>query len=171
MPIWTILAKNSPWSHKTDLTPLLCIEIPVPTQKVSRLACLCSLSKIVLLYFGTVPTVWFFFHFIMLNVYYWKLQYDHTLSPCKDIIIHGSDIFPFRILGTSVVDRGFEHRSHQTNNYKIGICWFSTYIYWSKNKDWLTRNQDNVSEQSYMPKRRPLFRWYNTEIIQLGMPV
>jgi hypothetical protein len=30
-----------------------------------------------------------------------------------------------RALASSVVDRGFERRSGQTKDYKIGICWFS----------------------------------------------
>jgi hypothetical protein len=30
------------------------------------------------------------------------------------------------VLASSVVDRGFEHRSDQTEDYNIGICCFST---------------------------------------------
>ena len=30
------------------------------------------------------------------------------------------------VLASSVVDRGFEHRSGQTKDYKIGMCCFST---------------------------------------------
>ena len=30
------------------------------------------------------------------------------------------------VLASSAVDRGFEHRSGQTKDYKIGICCFST---------------------------------------------
>jgi len=46
------------------------------------------------------------------------------------------------------VDRGFEHRSGQTKDYKIGICCFSAKhaALRRKSKDWLARNQDNVSE-------------------------
>jgi hypothetical protein len=29
------------------------------------------------------------------------------------------------VLASSTVDRGFETRSSQTKDYKIGICWFS----------------------------------------------
>jgi hypothetical protein len=46
------------------------------------------------------------------------------------------------------VDRGFEPRSGQTKDYKIGICCFSTKhaALRGKSKDWFARNQDNVSE-------------------------
>jgi hypothetical protein len=51
------------------------------------------------------------------------------------------------MLASSVVDRGFESRSVQTKNYKIGICCFSArdVALKKKNKDWLARNQDNES--------------------------
>ena len=51
------------------------------------------------------------------------------------------------MLVSSAVDRGFEPRSGQTNDYKIGICCFSTkhVVLRRKGKDWLARNQDNVS--------------------------
>ena len=48
------------------------------------------------------------------------------------------------VLTSSVVDRGFEPRSDQTNDYKIGICCFSALR--KKSKDWLARNRDNVSK-------------------------
>jgi hypothetical protein len=52
------------------------------------------------------------------------------------------------VLALSTVDRGFESRSDQTKDYKIGICCFSTKhaALMRKSKNWLTRNQDNVSE-------------------------
>jgi hypothetical protein len=56
------------------------------------------------------------------------------------------------LLGRNAADRGFDPRSGQTKDYKIGICWFSakqTPLRWSS-KDWLTRNQDNVSEWGNM---------------------
>jgi hypothetical protein len=54
-----------------------------------------------------------------------------------------------------VVDRGFEPRSGQTKDYQIGICCFSAKhaSLRSKSKDWLARNQDNVSEWSDMSIR------------------
>ena len=49
---------------------------------------------------------------------------------------------------SSVVHRGFEPRSGQTKDYKISICSFSTKhaTLRRKSKDWLVRNQGNVSE-------------------------
>ena len=53
-----------------------------------------------------------------------------------------------RVLASIAVDRGIERRSGQTKEYKIGICCFSAIhaALRKKNKDWLARNQDNVSE-------------------------
>jgi hypothetical protein len=52
------------------------------------------------------------------------------------------------VLTSSVVDRGFESQSSQTRDYKIGICCFSAKhsALRRKSKDWLVRNQNNVSE-------------------------
>ena len=54
------------------------------------------------------------------------------------------------VLASSAVDRGFEHRSGQTKDYKIGICCFSAKhtALRKKSKDWLARNQNKVSEWS-----------------------
>ena len=51
------------------------------------------------------------------------------------------------VLALSVVDRGFDHQSGQTKDYKIGICCFSAKhaALRRKSKDWLVRNQDNMS--------------------------
>ena len=51
------------------------------------------------------------------------------------------------VLASSAVDHGFEHRSGHTKDYEIGICCFSAMhaALRSKNKDWLARNQNNVS--------------------------
>jgi hypothetical protein len=59
----------------------------------------------------------------------------------------------------SAVDRGFWPRSSQTKDYKIGICCFSAkHVAPSrKSKDWLARNQDNVSEWNNMSIRGLLF--------------
>ena len=52
------------------------------------------------------------------------------------------------VLASSAVDRGFEPRSGQTKDYKIGICCFSAKNaeLQRKSKDWLARNRNNVSE-------------------------
>ena len=50
------------------------------------------------------------------------------------------------VLTSSAVDRGFEPRSGQTKDYKIGVCCFSAKnaALRRKSKDWLARNQNNV---------------------------
>ena len=52
------------------------------------------------------------------------------------------------VFALSAVDRGFELRSGQTKDAKIDICCFSAknLELRRKSKDWLARNQDNVSE-------------------------
>ena len=52
------------------------------------------------------------------------------------------------VLASSVVDRGFEPRSGKPKDYRIGICYFSDKhaVLRRKCKDWLARNQDNVSK-------------------------
>ena len=64
------------------------------------------------------------------------------------------------MLASSVVDRGLQFRLGQTKDYNIGMCCFSTKqaALRSKSKDWLARNQDNVSEWGDMPIRRLLFQ-------------
>ena len=54
----------------------------------------------------------------------------------------------FGVLVLGAVDRGFEPRSGQTKDYKIGICCFSAkhIALRRKRKDWLARNQNNVSQ-------------------------
>ena len=54
------------------------------------------------------------------------------------------------VLASSVIDCGYELRSCQTNEYRIGICCFSAKnaALRRKRKDWLARNQNNVSEWS-----------------------
>ena len=50
------------------------------------------------------------------------------------------------VLASSVVDRGFEPRSGQIKDYKIGIyCFFAKHVAIRReSKDWLAWNQDNV---------------------------
>jgi hypothetical protein len=63
------------------------------------------------------------------------------------------------VLASSAVDRGFEPQSVQTKDYTIGICCFSAKnaALRSKSKDWLARNQNNVSEWSDISTVRLLF--------------
>jgi hypothetical protein len=64
------------------------------------------------------------------------------------------------MLASSEVDCGFEPRSGQTKDYKIGICCFSAKhaALRRKSKDWLVWNQNNVSEWSDMSTRGLLFQ-------------
>jgi hypothetical protein len=57
----------------------------------------------------------------------------------------------------------------QTKDYNIGICSFSTKhtALRRKNKDWLPRNQDNVSEWSEMSIRGLLLQWARTKQINV----
>jgi hypothetical protein len=61
----------------------------------------------------------------------------------------------FSMLALNAVDRGFESRSGQTKDSKIGICCFSAKhtALRRKGKDWLFWNQNNVSEWSDMSIR------------------
>jgi hypothetical protein len=73
------------------------------------------------------------------------------------------------VLASSVLDCRFEPRAGQTKDYKIGICCFSAKhaALSSKRKDWLARNQNNVSEWSDISTRELLFQWASTINIQL----
>jgi hypothetical protein len=64
-------------------------------------------------------------------------------------------------------------QSGQTKDYKIGICCFSAKhaALRGKSKDWLARNQNNVSEWSNMSTRGLLFQWASTIKIQLSVLV
>jgi hypothetical protein len=64
------------------------------------------------------------------------------------------------VLASSAVYCGFEPRSGQTKAYKIGISCFSAKhaVLRRKSKDWLARNQDNVSEWTDMSSRGLLFQ-------------
>ena len=70
------------------------------------------------------------------------------------------------VLTSSAVDRGFELWSGQPKDYEIGICCFFAKhaALGRKSKDWLARNQDNVSQWGDMSIRGLLFQcWYSTQ--------
>ena len=73
------------------------------------------------------------------------------------------------IITFRAVDCGLEPRSGQTKDYKIGICCFSIKhaALRGKNKDWLAKNQDNVSKWSDMSTHKLLFQGVCTIKIQL----
>ena len=62
------------------------------------------------------------------------------------------------VLASSAVDRKFQPRSGQTKDNTIGMCCLSAKhaALRGKSKDWLARNQNNVSEWSDMSTRRLL---------------
>jgi hypothetical protein len=64
------------------------------------------------------------------------------------------------VLASSVVVRGLEPRSGQTKDYKIDMYCFSAKHaeLRRKSKDWLARNQDNVSGWGDMSIRGLLFQ-------------
>ena len=101
-----------------------------------------------------------YYHYIICII---KLSY--LLNRIGDVIVS--------VLASSVVDRGFEPRSGQIKDYKNGICCFSAKhaALRSKSKDWVARNQNNVSECSDMSTGGLLFQWATTIKIQLGMLV
>ena len=59
------------------------------------------------------------------------------------------------VLTSSAIDCEFKPRSGQPKHHKIGICCFSDKHapLGRKNKDWLARNKDNVSEWGDMSMR------------------
>ena len=78
------------------------------------------------------------------------------------------------VIVSSLVDRVFEPRSGQTKDYEIDICCcFSTNhaAFRRKSKDWLARNQDNVSSWCNMSIRGLLFQWVTTIKMQLSVLV
>jgi len=74
------------------------------------------------------------------------------------------------VLTSSAVDRGFEHRSGQTKDYKIGICFSAKHAALGRmSKDWA--NQDNVSQGGDMSIQGLLFQWATSIKIQLSVLV
>ena len=68
------------------------------------------------------------------------------------------------MLASSAVNRGFESRSVQTKDYQLVFVAYNAKQaeLRRKSKDWLARNQDNVSEWSDMYIRGLLFPLANT---------
>jgi hypothetical protein len=61
------------------------------------------------------------------------------------------------VLASCVVDHGFEPRSGQTKNYRIGICCFSA-MHAALRRKSKARNQNNVSVWSERSTRGLLFQ-------------
>ena len=64
------------------------------------------------------------------------------------------------VLVSRAVDHWFKPQSGQIKDYNISIFWFSAKdaALRRKNRDWLARNQVNMSEWSDMSTRRLLFQ-------------
>jgi hypothetical protein len=89
------------------------------------------------------------------EIYNFIYQVEHRTAIffiCSLVVANRIGGVMISVLASSTVDRGFEPRSGQTKDYKIGICCFSAKhaALRSKNKDWLAQNQNNVSEWSDM---------------------
>jgi len=91
--------------------------------------------------------------------------YAMWLSLCKQSLyncIRHTDVTAsvVSLLVSSAVDRWFEPRSGQTKDYEIGTCCFSAKqaALRRTSRDWLSRNQNNVSEWSDMSTRGLLFQ-------------
>jgi hypothetical protein len=64
------------------------------------------------------------------------------------------------VLASSAVDRGFEPRSGQIKDYKIGMYCYSAKdaALKRKDKDWLVRDNDNLSKWGDLSTRGLLFQ-------------
>ena len=69
------------------------------------------------------------------------------------------------VLVSSAVDRGFEPWSSHSKDYEICICCFSARhtALRSRSKDWLIRNQNNVSKWGDMSTHGLLVQWARTK--------
>ena len=74
---------------------------------------------------------------------------------------HHIDGVIISVLALSIVDRGFEPWWGKIKDYKIDICYFSAKhaALRRKSKDWLARNQDNITELGNMSIRGVLLQW------------
>jgi hypothetical protein len=119
-------------------------------------------------------------HFLI----YWKSRHSHLLAmvsnyikfyfkPNKIPYTVCQGVVMFSMLASSAVACWFERRSGQTKHFKIAICCFSAKhaALRRKNKDWLARDRDNVSECIAMSTCWLLFQWANTIKIQLSVVV
>jgi hypothetical protein len=116
----------------------------VKTRKVDVAQCNCIVTLSIVIYVDNICIRW---------------KTDQKCSP-KTLI--GSVIVS--VLSSSAVDRGFESRSGQTKDYQLVFVAYNakrTELR-RKSKDWLARNQVNVSEWSDMYIRGLLFQLANT---------
>jgi hypothetical protein len=69
------------------------------------------------------------------------------------------------VMVSVLASSGVEPQLGQTKDYEIGIYCFSAKhaALRSRSKNWLARNQNNVSEWNDMSTRRLLFQWASTK--------
>ena len=104
----------------------------------------------------------------------WKIRIHGKIMWSESLL--QSSIFNMKVytvmareLASIVVDCGFVLRSDQTKDYKTTICYFSDKYaaLKRKSKDWLARNQCNVSEWGDMSIQGLLFQWARNIKIQV----
>ena len=101
---------------------------------------------------------------------------QHTALRRKSRLVgrqHNHVHFVLSNSGTEHNQCGFKPLLGQTKDYKNGICCFSANqaALRRKNKDWLARNQENVSKWDDMSIWWLLFQWASTIKIQLSVLV
>ena len=111
--------------------------------------------KLIEIYFilsDTAYIVYLFFKVI-------QSPFDTILAVNYYIMYHIGGVM-VGMLALSAVDCGFESRSGQTKDYKIGICSFTAKCSALRktSKDWLTWNQDNVFKWGDISTHRLLFQ-------------
>jgi hypothetical protein len=109
-------------------------------------------------------------HFFKIHVFTYLAPYCDVRCNFRVQTIFGSSLLPFilnriggvmvNVSSSSAVYRGLEFRSGQTKDNNIGMCCFSAKhaALRRKSKDWLARNQNNVSEWSDMSNHGLLFQ-------------
>jgi uncharacterized HAD superfamily protein len=73
----------------------------------------------------------------------------------------------FSVLASSVIDGGVNQVKPKTNKLVFVTSQYAALR--RKSKDWLARNQDNVSEWSDISTHGLLFQWASTMKIQLNV--
>jgi hypothetical protein len=89
-------------------------------------------------------------HSIIALFYLCFLLYEPFTLSLYRTCMNGINGIMVIVIASSAVDGGFGHRSGQTKDYEIGICCFSAKHapLRKKSKDWLARNQNNVTSSS-----------------------
>jgi hypothetical protein len=93
-------------------------------------------------------------------------SYDYDYDYCIGSVM-------VKVFASSAVNYGFEPWSGDTKNYQMCICCFSTYhtTLRSKSRDWLPRNQNNMSDWDDMFTCRQLYQWASAINIQQSLLV